>query len=157
MNSQDVPTLIEEGAELPTYGSEEASGADIRAHIIEDIILHPGDSKLIPTGLRFEIPKGYEIQVRPRSGLALKHGITVLNTPGTIDSDYRGEIGIILINHGKASFVVTSKMRIAQLVFAPVIQACYKEGETLRTTERGEGGFGHTGNALITSLRKETT
>ncbi|QVL57453.1 MAG: dUTP diphosphatase [Simkaniaceae bacterium] len=145
MNSYSVPTLIEEGAELPTYGSVEAAGADVRAHITEEIILYPGESKLIPTGLCFEIPKGFEIQVRPRSGLALKHGITVLNTPGTIDSDYRGKVGIILINHGKESFAVTPKMRIAQLVFAPVLQACYIEGECLKATERGEGGFGHTG------------
>jgi dUTP pyrophosphatase len=145
MNMKDVPTQIEEGAELPHYGSEEAAGADIRAHIKEEIILEPGESKLIPTGLRFAIPKGYEIQVRPRSGLALKHGVTVLNTPGTIDSDYRGEVGIILINHGKFPFKVTPKMRIAQLVFAPTVQACYKEEEVLSMTKRGEGGFGHTG------------
>lgn len=143
--SKDVPTVIEEGAELPTYGSKEAAGADVRAYITKKVILSPGESKLIPTGLRFEIPKGFEIQVRPRSGLALKHGITILNTPGTIDSDYRGEIGIILINHGKEPFAVTPKMRIAQLVFVPVIQACYKEEECLKVTERAEGGFGHTG------------
>ena len=143
--NNDVPTVLEEGAELPTYGSEEAAGADVRAYITDEVILNPGESRLIPTGLRFEIPKGFEIQVRPRSGLALKHGVTVLNTPGTIDSDYRGEVGIILINHGKKTFVITPKMRIAQLVFAPVIQACYKEEECLKTTERGEGGFGHTG------------
>lgn len=143
--NNDVPTVLEEGAELPTYGSEEAAGADVRAYITDEVILNPGESRLIPTGLRFEIPKGFEIQVRPRSGLALKHGVTVLNTPGTIDSDYRGEVGIILINHGKKSFIITPKMRIAQLVFAPVIQACYKEEECLKTTERGEGGFGHTG------------
>ena len=145
MMNNDVPTVLEKGAELPTYGSEEAAGADVRAYITDEVILNPGESKLIPTGLRFEIPKGFEIQVRPRSGLALKHGVTVLNTPGTIDSDYRGEVGIILINHGKKTFVITPKMRIAQLVFAPVIQACYKEEECLKTTERGEGGFGHTG------------
>ncbi len=145
MMNNDVPTVLEEGAELPTYGSEEAAGADVRAYITDEVILNPGESRLIPTGLRFEIPKGFEIQVRPRSGLALKHGVTVLNTPGTIDSDYRGEVGIILINHGKKPFVITPKMRIAQLVFAPVIQACYKEEECLKTTERGEGGFGHTG------------
>jgi len=145
MMNNDVPTVLEEGAELPTYGSEEAAGADVRAYITDEVILNPGESRLIPTGLRFEIPKGFEIQVRPRSGLALKHGVTVLNTPGTIDSDYRGEVGIILINHGKKTFVITPKMRIAQLVFAPVIQACYKEEECLKTTERGEGGFGHTG------------
>ncbi len=145
MMNNDVPTVLEEGAELPTYGSEEAAGADVRAYITDEVILNPGESRLIPTGLRFEISKGFEIQVRPRSGLALKHGVTVLNTPGTIDSDYRGEVGIILINHGKKTFVITPKMRIAQLVFAPVIQACYKEEECLKTTERGEGGFGHTG------------
>lgn len=145
MMNNDVPTVLEEGAELPTYGSEEAAGADVRAYITDEVILNPGESRLIPTGLRFEIPKGFEIQVRPRSGLTLKHGVTVLNTPGTIDSDYRGEVGIILINHGKKTFVITPKMRIAQLVFAPVIQACYKEEECLKTTERGEGGFGHTG------------
>lgn len=145
MMNTNVPTVLEEGAELPTYGSEEAAGADVRAYITDKITLNPGESKLIPTGLRFEIPKGFEIQVRPRSGLALKHGVTVLNTPGTIDSDYRGEVGVILINHGNNPFVVTPKMRIAQLVFAPVIQACYKEEECLKATERGEGGFGHTG------------
>lgn len=145
MKDQDVPTVIDEGAELPTYGSKEAAGADVRAHISEEIKLLPGESELIPTGLHFEIPIGYEIQVRPRSGLALKHGVTVLNTPGTIDSDYRGKVGVILINHGKKPFVITPKMRIAQLVLAPVIRACYKQEEALRISERGEGGFGHTG------------
>lgn len=146
MSKQHVVLVeLEEGAQLPTYGSEEAAGADVRAHISEDLVLEPGESRLIPTGLRFEIPKGFEIQVRPRSGLALKSGVTVLNTPGTIDSDYRGEVGIILMNHSKAPFIVTPQMRIAQLVFAPVIQACYKEGERLNATKRGEGGFGHTG------------
>lgn len=145
MKNEDVPIQLDEGAELPTYGSEEAAGADVRAFIQEDQIIPPGKSRLIPTGIRLEIPKGYEIQVRPRSGLALKHGVTVLNTPGTIDSDYRGEVGVILINHSDASFVVTPKMRIAQLVFAPVVRACYKEKERLEVTKRGEGGFGHTG------------
>lgn len=141
----DVPTILKEGAELPSYGSQEAAGADVRAHIEEEMILLPGKSQLIPTGLFLEIPAGFEIQVRPRSGLALKYGITVLNTPGTIDSDYRGEVGIILINHGEAPFVVTPGMRIAQLIFAPIIQARYKQVECLKATERGEGGFGHTG------------
>jgi len=145
MKQENVPTKLEEGAELPTYGSEEAAGADIRAFTLEDIVIAPGESKLVRTGIRIEIPRGYEIQVRPRSGLALKHGLTVLNTPGTIDSDYRGEVGVILINHGKEPFVVTPKMRIAQLVFAPVFKACYREEEKLKVTERGEGGFGHTG------------
>ncbi len=145
MKQENVPTKLDEGAELPTYGSEEAAGADVRAFITEEMVVGPGERKLIPTGLRFEIPKGYEIQVRPRSGLALKSGITILNTPGTIDSDYRGELGIILMNHGEEPFVVTPKMRIAQLVFAPVYRACYKEESMLQTTKRGEGGFGHTG------------
>lgn len=145
MKNTDVPTVLEEGAELPTYGSIEAAGADVRAHISDQVKLDSGESQLIPTGLRFEIPKGFEIQVRPRSGLALKHGVTVLNTPGTIDSDYRGEVGIILINHGKKPFIITPNMRIAQLVFSPVIQACYKKEECLTATKRGEGGFGHTG------------
>jgi len=145
MKPQDVPTKLEEGAQLPIYGSEEAAGADIRAYLEEEVHLAPGDSKLIRTGIKVEIPKGFEIQVRPRSGLALKHGVTVLNTPGTIDSDYRGEIGVILINHGKETFVISPNMRIAQLVFAPVYQACYIKEETLNTTTRGEGGFGHTG------------
>ncbi|NRA89858.1 MAG: dUTP diphosphatase [Simkaniaceae bacterium] len=145
MKQQDVPTKLEEGAQLPTYGSEEAAGADIRAYLEEEVHLAPGDSKLIRTGIKVEIPKGFEIQVRPRSGLALKHGLTVLNTPGTIDSDYRGEIGVILINHGKETFVISPNMRIAQLVFAPVYQACYIKEEILNTTTRGEGGFGHTG------------
>ncbi|MCB1107333.1 MAG: dUTP diphosphatase [Chlamydiia bacterium] len=145
MKEKDVPIKLEEGAELPTYGSKEAAGADIRAFITQDIIVNPGESRLIPTGIRMEIPKGFEIQVRPRSGLALKNGVTVLNTPGTIDSDYRGEVGVILINHGKEPFTITPKMRIAQIVLAPIIQARYREEKVLQSTERGEGGFGHTG------------
>ena len=130
---------------IPSYGSEEASGADVYASIEASISLQPQEIKLIPTGLHFEIPKGYEIQLRPRSGLALKKGITVLNSPGTIDSDYRGELGIILINHGKKVFVVTPKMRIAQIVLCPVYRADFVLKENLVLTERGEGGFGHTG------------
>jgi len=142
---KDVPVVLSDGAELPTYGSKEAAGADVRAHIQEEIVLNPGESKLIPTGLKFAIPTGFEIQVRPRSGLALKHGVTVLNTPGTIDSDYRGEVGVILINHGKEPFNVTPKMRIAQLVLMPAYQATFLNQEALAVSERGEGGFGHTG------------
>lgn len=145
MEEESIPTLVEEGGELPIYGSEEAAGADIRAHIEQEIVILPGERKLIPTGLRFEIPRGYEIQVRSRSGLALKHGITVLNAPGTIDSDYRGEIGIILFNHSNVSFTVTPKMRIAQLVLAPVYRARFLKEEAINVTKRGEGGFGHTG------------
>lgn len=132
------------GVPLPFYASSQAAGADICAVLTEDLILLPQETVLVPTGLRVAIAQGYEIQVRPRSGLALKHGITVLNAPGTIDADYRGEIKIILINHGKAPFVITPGMRIAQLVLAKVYQAVFKE-DALSFTERGEGGFGHTG------------
>jgi dUTP pyrophosphatase len=141
----EIPTLLEEGAELPVYSSISASGADVKAFIKQDIHLAPGTSALIPTGLKFAIPPGYEIQVRPRSGLALKHGITVLNTPGTIDADYRGELGVILINHGKADFLVTPGMRIAQIVLAPVVQGKFFNAHELAPTGRGAGGFGHTG------------
>lgn len=146
-NTIDIPSQIENPEFVPTYGSAEAAGADVRANIKEDIILSPGKSTLIPTGLRLEIPKGYEIQVRPRSGLALKNQVTVLNSPGTIDSDYRGEVGIILINHGKEDFVIKPGMRIAQLVLARVVQANFFVLETraLETSGRGAGGFGHTG------------
>lgn len=141
----EIPTCLEEGAELPIYASYGAAGADVRANIQEDVVIESGSSALIPTGLKFEIPYGYEIQVRPRSGLALKHQVTVLNTPGTIDSDYRGEIGIILINHGKAAFTVTAQMRIAQLVVQPVMVAHFKPVAKLLYTSRGSKGFGHTG------------
>lgn len=140
-----ICTVSETEVSLPTYASEEAAGADVRAYLKQDMTLHPGESALIPTGLRFEIPQGFEIQVRPRSGLAFKHGVTVLNSPGTIDSDYRGELGIILINHGKEPFVITSGMRIAQIVVAPVYRAAFLHGDVLTATKRGEGGFGHTG------------
>ncbi len=135
----------DESVQPPAYSTEEAAGADVRAHIPEEMTLEPGCSLLIPTGLYFEIPKGYEIQVRPRSGLALKHQITVLNSPGTIDSDYRGELGVVLINHGKQSFTVTPQMRIAQLVFAPCVQANFVAAQELAGSARGAGGFGHTG------------
>lgn len=145
MEKIEVPVVTDSEEFLPTYGSELAAGADVRACIDKEIILEAGASLLVPTGLRVAIPAGYEIQVRPRSGLALKNQITVLNTPGTIDADYRGEVGVILINHGKKSFTITPGMRIAQLVLAPVIHAVYVKESTLLTTLRGEGGFGHTG------------
>lgn len=146
MKKIHIPTLAENEEFLPIYSSADAAGADARAHIKEEIVLAPGSSILIPTGLRFAIPAGFEIQVRPRSGLALKHGITVLNTPGTIDADYRGEVGIILINHGKSGFTIVPGMRIAQFVVAEVIQAAFfLSDEALETTARGAGGFGHTG------------
>ena len=140
-----IPTILAEGAELPSYGSHLAAGADARACIKDDIVIAPGDSALIPTGIRVAIPEGYEIQVRPRSGLALKNKITVLNTPGTIDADYRGEIGVILINHGREAFTVTPGMRIAQFVLSEVTQAQFSIEALLSMTARGEGGFGHTG------------
>ena len=131
---------------IPSYGSEFAAGADVRAFIKEDVWILPGESCLIPTGIKVAIPAGYEIQVRPRSGLALKHQITVLNTPGTIDADYRGDVGVILINHGKVPFQVLPGMRIAQLVLAEVCKAVFVlEEKELASTSRGEGGFGHTG------------
>jgi len=142
----NVETLVEEGAQLPTYGTAEAAGADVKAFVKETVVLNPGCSVLVPTGLKFAIPSGYEIQVRPRSGLALKNGITVLNTPGTIDADYRGELGVILINHGKEPFHITPGMRIAQLILAPVVKANFFVVQELATTERGAGGFGHTGH-----------
>lgn len=140
-----IPTVVLEEGELPAYASDLAAGADVRACIKENIVIAPGDAALIPTGVKVAIPEGYEIQVRPRSGLALKNKITVLNTPGTIDADYRGEIGVILINHGHDSFTVTPGMRIAQLVVAQVIQASFILETALTTTARGDGGFGHTG------------
>jgi len=140
-----IPTIISGPEFLPVYASALAAGADVKACIQEPITLEPGMSALIPTGLRFAIPAGYEIQVRPRSGLALKHQITVLNTPGTVDPDYRGEVGVILINHGKNPFIVTPGMRIAQIVLVRVEKALFCLEESLASTSRGEGGFGHTG------------
>lgn len=145
MKMIEIPIMLAEGASVPHYGSNEAAGADLKAYLKESVILEPGASMLVPTGLKVAIPEGYEIQVRPRSGLALKSQISVLNSPGTIDSDYRGEIGVILINHGKTPFEISPGMRIAQAVLAPVIRMLFTEQEELLTTSRGEGGFGHTG------------
>jgi dUTP pyrophosphatase len=130
---------------LPTYASEGAAGADIKAYIDKPITIMPGKRELVPTGIRMEIPEGYEVQMRPRSGLALKHGITLLNTPGTIDADYRGEVKIILINLGDAPFTVEPGMRIAQMIVAPAKQATFQLQAVLSETSRGRGGFGHTG------------
>lgn len=138
-------TSLEHEEQLPVYMTQGASGADVKAFLKEPFVIPPGKSAAIPTGIRCEIPEGYEIQVRPRSGLAFKHQITVLNTPGTIDADYRGEIKIILINHGQEPFIVTPGMRIAQLVLAQVIRANFILSSSLSTTERNSGGFGHTG------------
>lgn len=130
---------------LPHYATEGSAGMDIRAALKETEILNPGDIKLISTNLSVEIPVGYEIQVRPRSGLAAKHGIGILNSPGTIDSDYRGEIKVILFNFSKEPFEIKSGERIAQLVIAKVYKAEVEESSELEETQRGEGGFGHTG------------
>jgi dUTP pyrophosphatase len=141
----EIPILTDDINLWPQYSSEEAAGADLRAHLTAPLTIAPGTSALIPTGLHFEIPTGYEIQIRPRSGLALKHQVTVLNSPGTIDADYRGEVSVILINHGKNPFVVEPGMRIAQLVVAPVVRGHFVRAEALTTSSRGAGGFGHTG------------
>ncbi|MFG5383658.1 dUTP diphosphatase [Yoonia sp. R2-816] len=132
---------------LPSYETAGAAGADMRANLQDQrpVELPPGARQLIPTGLRMAIPDGFEVQIRPRSGLALKHGITLLNTPGTIDSDYRGPVGVIMINLGADYFTVTHGMRIAQMVVAPVVQATFKEVAFLNGTLRGPGGFGSTG------------
>lgn len=130
---------------FPSYMTPGSSGLDLKASLEEPMSIEPLERKLIPTGLKLAIPQGYEGQVRPRSGLALKHGITTLNSPGTIDSDYRGEVKVLLINLGSAPVVINSGDRIAQLVIAPVVQAELEEVDELDDTSRGEGGFGHTG------------
>ena len=130
---------------LPAYATEQSAGMDLRANISEPIVLRPLERRLIPTGLHIALPAGYEAQVRPRSGLALKKGITVLNSPGTIDADYRGEVGVLLINLSQDDFVVNDGERIAQMVIARHEKADFIEVEILDETERGEGGYGHTG------------
>ena len=131
--------------QLPSYATELSAGMDIRANLTEPVVLKPLERKLIPTGLYIALPEGYEAQMRPRSGLALKHGITLLNTPGTIDADYRGEIGIILVNLSSEPFIVNDGERICQMVIATYSQISWKPVEVLDDTERGTGGFGHTG------------
>ncbi len=135
------------GLDLPAYETAGAAGMDVRAAVPDDhpVTLYPGEREMIPTGLSVAIPEGYEIQVRPRSGLAAKHGLTCLNTPGTIDADYRGEIKVILINHGAEAFTVKRGERIAQLVLAPVTRAEWNPVILLSDTSRGKGGFGSTG------------
>jgi dUTP pyrophosphatase len=131
--------------QLPAYATAQSAGMDLRANLAEPVVLHPLERRLIPTGLHIALPEGYEAQVRPRSGLALKHGLTVLNSPGTIDADYRGEIGVVLVNLSQEDFVVNDGERIAQLVIARYEQAALVAVKTLDETERGEGGYGHTG------------
>ncbi len=130
---------------LPDYETSQSAGMDIRANLEEPVVLHPGERKLIPTGLYIALPEGYEAQIRPRSGLAIKHGITLLNSPGTIDADYRGEIKIILINHSNESFLIEDGARIAQMVINKFEQIEWQPVEELDKTSRGEGGFGSTG------------
>ena len=139
-----------QGLPLPSYATPGAAGMDVVA--AEDLVLAPGARHAIATGFAMAIPHGYEVQVRPRSGLALKHGISVPNTPGTIDSDYRGELKVILINHGQAPFEVRRGDRIAQLVLSPVVRASWLKVDELDETSRGEGGFGSTGTAAVTPL-----
>lgn len=131
--------------QLPAYATELSAGMDLRANIDESITLNPMERRIIPTGLYMALPPGYEAQVRPRSGLAFKHGITVLNSPGTIDADYRGEIGVLLVNLSNEPFVITEGERIAQMVIARHEQGQFEEVDQLDQTERGEGGYGHTG------------
>ena len=136
-----------EGLPLPAYETAQAAGMDLRAAVPDDepIVLHPGSRFAVPTGLAIALPDGFEAQVRPRSGLAFKSGITCLNSPGTVDADYRGEVKVILINHGEEAFTIRRGERIAQMVIAPVVQAAWREVESLDETVRGAGGFGSTG------------
>jgi dUTP pyrophosphatase len=130
---------------LPAYETNQAAGMDLRAAVTEALVVAPGERAMVPTGIRIALPAGTEAQIRPRSGLAIKHGISMINSPGTIDADYRGEINVLLINHGQAAFTINRGDRIAQMVIAPVCQADWNLVEDLETTDRGEGGFGHTG------------
>lgn len=148
-----IRLMYEVGADravaLPAYETSGAAGADLRANLLDrgTVVLVPGGRALVPTGLRLEIPQGYEVQIRPRSGLALKHGITLPNSPGTIDSDYRGPLGVIVMNAGQEAFEISHGDRIAQMVVAPVLQACFELAEGLSETARGTGGFGSTGQS----------
>jgi dUTP pyrophosphatase len=135
------------GLPLPAYMTPGAAGADVCAAVDEPVVLAPGERALIPTGFALDVPEGYEVQIRPRSGLALRAGVTLLNSPGTIDSDYRGPVGVIVANLGSEVFTVNRGDRIAQMVVAPVVRATFAEVTGLAATERGEGGFGSTGHA----------
>ncbi len=136
-HAQDLP--------LPSYESDAAAGMDLRAAVMEPLTIAPGARAMVPTGIRIALPTGTEAQIRPRSGLAIRCGISMVNSPGTIDADYRGEIQALLINHGQEDFVINRGDRIAQMVIAPVLQADWAPVDSLDATERGEGGFGHTG------------
>ena len=147
-DSLTVPVVSTSDHDLPSYSTSDSAGMDLRANLSAPVTLQPGERALIPTGLHLALPAGFEAQVRPRSGLAYKHGVTVLNSPGTIDADYRGDVGVILINHGQAPFTVEHGERIAQLVVARHERVAWEAVdavERLSATVRGEGGFGHTG------------
>jgi dUTP pyrophosphatase len=157
--SPHVPCLREEWADtsvpLPAYETDGAAGADLRANLPEEarasgVSLAPGARALVPTGLRLAVPAGWEMQIRPRSGLALKHGVTLANAPGTVDADYRGPLGVILVNLGAEPYTIAHGERVAQAVLAPVAQAAFATAETLDDTERGAGGFGSTGRGAAT-------
>lgn len=138
--------IVNDGSQtLPAYETFEAAGMDVRANLTEPVVLQPLERRLIPTGLRVQLPAGYQIEMRPRSGLALKHGISLVNTPGTVDADYRGEIGVIVINLSAEPFTVNPGERICQMVITPYIRVTWDLVERLDATERGDGGFGHTG------------
>ncbi len=140
-----IPVINKSRHALPTYATSQSAGMDLRANIDTPIVLQPMERCLVPTGLYIALPEGYEAQVRPRSGLAYKHGITVLNAPGTIDADYRGEIGVLLVNLSSESFTINDGERVAQMVIARYEQASFEPVNTLDETERGQGGYGHTG------------
>ena len=144
-NDITVRVVNKSGNELPRYSTPDSAGMDLRASLSEPVTLAPMQRALIPTGIYIALPQGYECQIRPRSGLALKHGVTVLNSPGTIDADYRGEIGVILVNLSDKPFVVNNGERICQMVVARYDRVAWQQVETLDETERGAGGFGHTG------------
>lgn len=145
MDNVVVKILNKSHHQLPKYATPDSAGMDVRANLAHPVVLAPGERVLVPTGLHIELPSGYECQLRPRSGLALKHGITLVNTPGTIDADYRGEIGVILINHSDRSFTINDGERICQMVVTRYSQVTWEETSEISDTVRADGGFGHTG------------
>lgn len=146
MKDLDVKIINKSHHPLPAYSTPESAGMDVRAYLPQgSIVLHPGERTLVPTGLYMELPSGYECQIRPRSGLALRHGVTILNAPGTVDADYRGEIGVILVNFGQEDFEIVDGERICQMVVKQYTRVKWHLAEELDKTKRGDGGFGHTG------------
>jgi dUTP pyrophosphatase len=141
----NLPVINKSNNPLPKYQTEQSAGVDLCAFLSSDLVLKPNDRKLIGTGLHIALPEGYEAQIRPRSGLAFKHGITIINSPGTIDADYRGELKIALINHSNVDFVIKNGDRIAQMIISKYEQISFTLNDSLDETERGEGGYGHTG------------